>query len=482
MELLRRIRYGYRISALVCFYFLALIPGSLAAKDFATLEQEIQQYDTQLQELESDLGPYHFLLLEPLQQLVRSQVEANRFEDAYRNADRALQIVRISEGLYSPRQYQFLELAVEVDLARSNWGAINKRLERYEQLISTAFDGSPENQIAHLQWLVDVHFDGVVADLDENRATHLIRATAANEFAVRLAQREHLTHTPVYPELLHSLTLAYFLETRGIMSGGGTSYALRKIHPDLDFVEEKGEAIELRYLVGLEKLVMLKDALLRMPARDDIALAMTDVYIADWNFIFDKSGDSLEDYQQAVSSLQAAGIDSASIDRFFKLPVPLPRMSLELDFKTALASLDHGSGSDFNSSMQLGAESFPVQRVIEVTDALPGFVEQGPALRFSEQSAAWHTVTLALDIDPHQSKLARNSGFRTRSLAIPSKLEVIASEAASQKSLRRLLGRVGSIPFRPAMLNAQPVEKTLLIDYQFRDGGVSAASTALSLR
>ena len=73
--------------------------------DFSDLSRRIRQQADSVDRLQEALGRHHIELVEPLYGLARIQLSANRFEEARASADRALQIVRWTEGLESERQF-----------------------------------------------------------------------------------------------------------------------------------------------------------------------------------------------------------------------------------------------------------------------------------------------------------------------------------------------------------------------------------------
>ena len=89
--------------------------------DFSELSRRIRQQADSVDRLQEALGRHHLELVEPLYGLARIQLSANRFEEAKASADRALQIVRWTEGLESERQFPYLELIVEIEMARGAW-------------------------------------------------------------------------------------------------------------------------------------------------------------------------------------------------------------------------------------------------------------------------------------------------------------------------------------------------------------------------
>jgi len=85
--------------------------------DYGDLSRRIRQQADSVDRLQEALGRHHIELVEPLYGLARIQLSANRFEEAKASADRALQIVRWTEGLESERQFPYLELIVEIEMA-----------------------------------------------------------------------------------------------------------------------------------------------------------------------------------------------------------------------------------------------------------------------------------------------------------------------------------------------------------------------------
>ncbi|MCB1670505.1 MAG: hypothetical protein KDI29_05260, partial [Pseudomonadales bacterium] len=71
----------------------------VAADDFASLGQQIQDQQSLVQSLQSRYDRVDYRLLEPLLGLARSQTRANRFDDAHDSLSQAVQVVRISNGL-----------------------------------------------------------------------------------------------------------------------------------------------------------------------------------------------------------------------------------------------------------------------------------------------------------------------------------------------------------------------------------------------
>ena len=321
------------VNSLLLSLCLALCALSVLAEtqDFEGLSIRIREQSTAVDELELELGRYHVSLVEPLQTLARIQVQANRFQDARDNADRALQIVRWSDGLESPLQFDYLQLLIEIEMARDNWDDIEEKIEHYSWLLGNKYQGDSETRLRRILWLVDVHTQGAARDKKERRAYHLMQATGINEIAVQFAQTQGLTNEPLYVETLFSLSRAYLRESEAIRRRGSVSYRLRELFPGTHILDEREVAIAKRYQIGLEKLEMLRDTVEASPAFDVEAVLLSEFYIAAWNELYDAEDELSASLQRIEQFNQHAEIGAARYSSLFQLRVALPQDRLVLN-------------------------------------------------------------------------------------------------------------------------------------------------------
>ena len=323
-----------RLSTSVFFAIMSLLlSGNLAAKDFIALQQDLNRYSEALEAIEQEAGRYGIELVESLHSLSRTQLQANLFEDARNSIDRAVQIVRFSEGLYSPVQYSLLQTEIEIELEREYWEKVNEKLEHYTWLISKKYEGQPKPRLENVRWIASVHLAAFKGDSEEMQSEHLADATFLRETAVQYAQVRRLTKDPLYTELLFELAGAYRAEVDAIREGGSTSYHLRLLFPGLDIVQDKREAIDRRYRVGLEKLEMLQT---QAAVQDNYSAkkeAVIQMYIADWHgyFGFDSAQEQM--LNKAVESLVAANATESEIDTYLSNVGNLSWQRLDLDLQ-----------------------------------------------------------------------------------------------------------------------------------------------------
>lgn len=458
------------------------------ANSFANMQSQISSQSENIDELESTLGRHSFQLVEPLQHLALVQLQANRFDDAETSIDRAIQITRLSDGLFSNRQYDLLQLAIEINIQRRDWDEVEEQLEHLKWLVSSKFEGEAEDHLYRFQWLANTHLRGTLDDSAARRGGHIIAATGLIESAVQLAQLSPQMDTLTYAQLLYSLSHKYFIETRGILGGGKTSHALRRLYPHRQIFESRTDAIAKRYRVGLEKLVMLRNALVRSSDFDLEAVALAELYIADWNLVFNMTDDISAEYSVAINTLRRAGVAEEDLNRFFAAPVILPRPELKLNFNQALADIvatERPATRSDPRDRTLAALDRSMYRLsfVERSKYLPGYVQEISTSDFTSRNLDdWSSLSLSMRIDPNTRATIWSSGYRSRNYATGTDIQVQNAPHETTKLLNSVVSRVSLISFRPALVNGQARPMTIVLDYVFRNEDSRSLMSLLSLR
>jgi hypothetical protein len=305
--------------------------------DFESLEQQIQNQQSLVTTLESHQDYANHKLLEPLLELARTQVLANRFDDARESLSHAAQVVRIRDGLFAASQYSIIEQTIENDIRRGAWQAATEQLEHLQWLYAERFQGSVEEQVDHLMWASDTHLRGVFDDQEVRVVQHLKDATRLNTLAFQLASRQDSLE--VRARVAYSLAQKHHLEAQGIRLGDQVGFKIRSHMPESGRVDGRKKALLQRYNAGLGALWDVRDQVQQLQPDNAEALAMIDISIADWQLLFNKR-EALQEYPRLYKRLQAAGIDRQKLDALFAQPVTLPRPALYLDLESALAAAD----------------------------------------------------------------------------------------------------------------------------------------------
>ena len=315
-----------------CALILSGFPAIAETPDFSDLSRRIRQQVDSVDRLQDTFGRHHIELVEPLYGLARIQLGANRFEEAKASADRALQIVRWTEGLESERQFPYLELIVDIEIARDAWDNVEDKLKHYTALLGQKYHGDAQTRLSHMLWLANTHAQGALSDNSQRRAYHLMQATQVSEIAVQYAQVGRLTLTPVYPELLFAVARAYDMENAGIRERGSVSYRLREIAPGTDILEERKVAIAKRYHFGREKLLMMRDSIRDSEHFDDEAELASEIYLAAWSARYEATADFSTALDRIDHFAQEHGLNNEQINMVLQQinQVPTHRLVLNL--------------------------------------------------------------------------------------------------------------------------------------------------------
>ncbi len=92
------------------------------------VSQQVTRYEQELVAIESELGPYDVNLIEVLNDLGRFYMELGQFQSAANVFERALNITRISNGLYSEEQLDILTQLVNAYKAAGEWDLADDKM------------------------------------------------------------------------------------------------------------------------------------------------------------------------------------------------------------------------------------------------------------------------------------------------------------------------------------------------------------------
>lgn len=461
---------------LMAMFLPALAQSETNFRDYVAASETLQAQQARVYDLAEQNGRYHQSLVEPLQQLALSQLEVSRYDDAAKTADYAIQITRSTFGLDTPQQYDLQQMAIEVDLLRQDWKTINTRLDYYSGLVLSNYVGSVPDRIARLLWLADIHVRGGIEDSSDNHAAHMREATWLNETAVSYAEKHGLGNSRLHAEMLYALTQKYYLEARAISDGGATSYRIRQIHPQIPAVTDKFDALHERHAKGLATLYKMRDMFANVSGFGPEAAAMAELYIADWNALFNESDDINAEYQRAIAAMHDAGVPAERISRFLASPVAIPGTRLELRVSSAL--------KPGTSTTRIGETDEPVFRIslIEPAAHLAGFTQELALVDWQGGLIEdWSRLSVRMTLDPDKQVKVRNGAFRTKSKVTGTDVELLESEADSALS-KQALRRIKTLAFRPAFVEEQAVASNVIVDYLVRNSAQRSVTPLMTDR
>src|SRR6056300_43222 len=113
----------------LCMLLLLGVPAASDAQGSPTENERLTASLESISRLEYELGNNNPRLTEPLTQLATQYRSLGRFADAHRAIDRATQIVRINEGLYTRAQLPLVQMKVANYADSNDWKKAREQLE-----------------------------------------------------------------------------------------------------------------------------------------------------------------------------------------------------------------------------------------------------------------------------------------------------------------------------------------------------------------
>ena len=464
-------------SLLVLVILLAGPVQSLCAQDAVRLSNDsltaLQAYEAQLADLESQYGPYHSNLLEPLESMEALLAEMESYERVAELQRRRLQIRRTEFGFEGGELIPLLEEIITTQLQLSDWQGVADSLDHIRHLHVVNSGRDSEAVLAtrrrQAQWL----YSRVYLDPDRDRADLVLDARDIYDETLDQAKDKYGEDSPklipwLYDRALSLYYLVAMMNTDNGLAGSAIDEVVfrdgvARLHtmsanasigaisfygpssrvPIVDADEPVGVAY-LRQARGfindIEQIgVEINDTELR---------AMAAIYKGDLNILMRRSS-GRKDYREAREWLLEAGIPEERVDSFFARPMPLPMPQFFSDFA--------------------GLERYQRSRLSE----LPGSEDQANHVGLL---TVWDEDMRAVAIPRAPEGMAElqidlnhvDLEFRISTRGEVSSVDVLAAEPDEKKVERTAWRALREISFRPPFIdNRTRTVRDARIRYQF---------------
>ncbi len=410
---------------------------------------------TAVTELQSRVSAYDMSLVEPLSALADQQIGFGELELAHRTLDRAMQIVRINQGLFTRAQHPLLHKKIDNLIDQGHWEDARAQLAHLVYLYSREQQIVSQELLDGITKLSDAHLRGISQDSSEYQGFHFSRVSASNRIALSIGEALWGEHDPRMVPLIYRVLSQFSLEYAAISFDGRTGIELRTVVPGSNWIREVSEMRQYYLLVGTDLIARLKAVYSSDAAFDAEAMAMTDLYLADWLNLFNQNEAALAAYSQAYENLLAANVDTQLIEQFFATPRILP----EPQFFTSLSHALEGQAAGISPALSsLEPESSTQVQLFfsEWSEAFP-YVQQPVNLAEAEiNSNEFAIFTFNIGGFPDIERLLQ--GRRPVGLGVVENLTALTELPDSSYQKRRLLKRVGSLRFRPKLVRGIPHE------------------------
>lgn len=344
------------------FLLAALISPLLAVEEQAVVTasneqlEALQNYQTQVEALESEFGPYHQSLLEPLEAMESLFDEQADYERVAELQNRRLQLMRTVLGFEHPDLIPLIQSMIANQLRLGQWQAISDNLEHIRHIQASNTD-DPELLLATIENQAFWHLSRAYLDEKNLRVRNFFLARGLYDEMEELAEvsygEDSLEMIPwLYKQAYNKFQLVQFLNASdGVGSDSVDRLAredgisrLRRTRGrnliDADALFGLGNSIPIvegDSLIGEDYLREGYGLVARMErileAEDDLeAAAMATIYRADFQLL-QQQGIGIRNYREAQELLLQAGIAEDRIALFFERPmvIPVDKFFLKLD-------------------------------------------------------------------------------------------------------------------------------------------------------
>lgn len=124
----------------------------------------------------AEFGAYDLRLTEPLLAAADLQVEAGLYSQALEGYQQALQITRISHGLYSEQQIPLVERIIDCHVSLADWPNVDRQFRYLQWLYSRVYEPGSDGWARGIAQISDWHVLVINHGLATGRQDHLKEA------------------------------------------------------------------------------------------------------------------------------------------------------------------------------------------------------------------------------------------------------------------------------------------------------------------
>jgi len=429
--------------------------------DSSELRLELENSRRLVNSLESHTDHHDPRLAEPLLQLADSLMKNGDFTQAHHTIDRGMQIVRINEGLYTRSQLPYLHKKIENFTRAGDWESARDQLQHLFWLYRTKSRIIDGMLIDDLQSLSAMHLRGVTEDETDYQSYHLRRAVSANWMALAAGEALWGKQDERLAPVIYNLVKHFHLQAAAVERGGRTAYELRQIAPGSDWVRERADARRFYYYTGLRLLNQLRSIYESAEPANPEGLAMSDLYLADWQVMFSRNTEALSSYKQAYEGLQSAGLDPNLMQGFFSQPSLLP----EPEFHDTLAAAMSARSREQRQPLLLASSAAADTLYFNEWSAAFPYVRK-PVQVNGQQSLDSTVALFTFNIAGVTNITHWINGRQEHELASIREATIIQPAIESEDHQEQLLRRLEHLRFRPSLDDAGPREAAATLMYQ----------------
>lgn len=424
-------------------------------------QNELASYRDNLYQLETASGSTSLQLVETLEEIADRLMALNEHAEAYVVLDRAQQILKINEGLFTTSQFRILHKKIENLVSIGDWRNGRKLQDHLFWLYAHKNPNPDENTVADLLRASDMHLRGVAEDETAYQNYHYRRAAIHSRMALLVAQAIWHPHDPrqgqiIYEQLKHTYlqTLASQRRRNSTPASRSTGYNSGYFVLDTGIIRSIYRGNGYLYLESLGHFYLDRET----PELE--AAAMVTLYRADWQVLFQQRELAIVTYAEAYAELLGAGVPAPLVDELFVEPTLIPEPVFHATVAAAVASREQGAQSTQPPGQEgLVRVSFDAQSALASPS---GDKDDSPGSAFTGPGIALFSFTLA---GVEQITRGRWPYRRQSKLGMAYDLKPIETETVTVVHQDTLIRKLGWLHFRPKLVDGIPATVTGVISY-----------------
>ena len=408
-------------------------------------------------------------LVEPLEQLADQLMLLGRFDEAHVLLDRAMQIARVEDGLYTEIQRPLLRKKIENFANRGSWDSAKEGMEHLLWLYTNKSLRIDQLLIEDLLELSRLHLRAFAEDNSFWQGYHFEQSSRIRWLAIGVARSVWGKTDERLVPLIYEQLRQFHLQSVALWRGGATSYSLRRVAPGLDIMRKRSDVNESFYLSGLSLLNNLFSIYAESESPNPEATAMTHVYLADWHILYSKPQVAIEAYRQAYQELLAAGVDATLANEFFNQPMVIPETEFYANLEVAVAAQRNRmvTVGDGNSDAYL---SFS-----EWSAALPNVRSPIPGNTTDSAAANSNFALFSFQLAGVNKASSWYSHRFSSTVSMIQQEELLGHYLETPPGEGQLLEKLKSLTFRPRLVDGEPRQATGRLKYYLAKGTLSSS-------
>ncbi|HAJ76367.1 MAG TPA: hypothetical protein DCM64_07910 [Gammaproteobacteria bacterium] len=262
-------------------------------------------------------------------------MQQGEFQSAEQDFSEAIQVVKVNNGLHSRLQVPALSHLIESLFAQGRWETADQQLAYFEWLNIRSYSKNIFDYLEGSRELSRLYLQASAYYTNPQSARYLISAKNLNWRVVRSIEVTFGTDHPLLTPWLYDIVLIHFYQASLVKRRGMTSYEFKSDDDKIiaGWALGKNESIQLSYSIGNELLQRIRSLYAGRENASAVTDALMQVYLGDWELLFDNTRMAMSYYRDAYAELNNAGVVKSEIDLFFSQSIVLPAGELAIDWQ-----------------------------------------------------------------------------------------------------------------------------------------------------